>query len=123
MWLTPDLYRLRGSLLDDGRLPDTARRKLLSALAYFAAPYQVLRSDEHGAEGYLDQVYVSLEVIRRLRDRELPEWLIEDHWEGEGDICQIAESDLPILRGRLGAEAVEALHRYLALEPADVPTG
>lgn len=116
VWLAPDLYNLLGSLLEDGRVHAAARHRILAALAYFIAPYQVLPQEEHGAEGYLDQVYVGLEVVRQLAESELPEWLIEDLWEGEGDVCEIAETDLPLLRERLGPDAVEALHHYLGLE-------
>lgn len=116
VWMAPDLYRLRGALLDDGRVHASARRDVLAALAYVVAPYQVLSREDHGPEGYLDQVYVALEVVQRLMAHELPEWLIEDAWDGEGEIAEIVDADLPMLRDYLGEEAVEALHRYLGLQ-------
>jgi len=115
VWLVPELYRLFSNLLEDGRVHPTARTPLLKALAYFITPYEVFSLDLLGPEGYLDQVFVSLHVLDSLQE-ELPLWLMEEAWEGEGTLAELLEEELPLVREELEEDDREAVKRYLGLD-------
>ena len=111
IWLAPELFRMLTTLLDDGRVHKEARNKILVTIAYFITPFEVLSKDLHGSEGYLDQVYVALETIQKLR-QELPDWLLQESWEGEGDIIDILD-ERDEIREYLDPDATVQLNKYL----------
>jgi hypothetical protein len=51
--------------------------------------------------------------LNRLREH-LPDQVLEEAWEGEGEIIQIAEEELPRLGAALGEDAERVL-RYTGL--------
>jgi uncharacterized membrane protein YkvA (DUF1232 family) len=111
--LAPDLFRMFGNLLDDGRVHAEARNKIVVAIAYFITPFELMPRDSYGPEGYLDQVYFCLRTVADLR-QELPDWLLEDAWEGEGSVIGILD-ELPEIKEHLEPQAEEVLARYLGL--------
>lgn len=115
VWLAPELYRLLGNLLDDGRVHKAARRNILAGIAYFITPFEAMSRELYAAEGYLDQVYLCLLIIKQLQD-ELPDWLLEECWEGEGTVSELLEVDLPLLTDELDSDDREAISRYLGLD-------
>lgn len=110
--LAPELFRLLTNLLEDGRVHGEARTKILTALAYFVTPFEVMPRQVYGAEGYLDQIFICLKTVGQLRE-ELPDWLIEEAWEGEGNILDILVEELPMVEEVLEPENIEALKKYL----------
>lgn len=122
VWHTPEFFRLLTNLLEDGRVPASARARIVAALAYFITPFEALPRETHGAEGYLDQLAVCLETVLALRE-DLPEWLIEEAWEGEGNVWELMEEELPVVRAALDPDALQAARRYLGLpSPPPSPT-
>lgn len=112
--LAPDLFRALANLLDDGRVHDEARALICQALAYYITPFDVLPEEVHGDEGYLDQVYLCLWVLNRLRV-ELPEHVLDQAWEGEGELSELLAEELPKAEAALGEEAVGQVRRYVGL--------
>ncbi len=115
--LAPDLLRMLFNLLDDGRVHNEARAQICQAVAYFVTPFEILPRDVHGAEGYLDQVYLCLLVVARLRG-ELPEHLLETAWEGEGDVESLVTETLPEIGQALPKADVDRVLRYVGLPEA-----
>ena len=62
----------------------------------------------------MDQAYLCLWTVRELHHG-LPDHVLREAWEGEGDILQIVHGELPLLEPQVGAENVNKLRRYLGL--------
>ena len=63
-----DFFKLLCDLLDeDIASPD--RNRINAALAYFVSPLDVYPEDLHGPEGYTDDIYVCVLVLRDLRTK------------------------------------------------------
>lgn len=120
--LAPELYRALVSLLDDGRVHDSARGMVCRAVAYFVMPFDVLPEEVHGGEGFLDDVYFALWALDRLRE-ELPEHALEDAWEGEGLLVPLLDEELPRIEGLLEDDDREQIHRYLGARREAVAAG
>ncbi len=103
------------NLLEDGRVDAESRQRINAALAYFVTPFELMPRELHGPEGYLDQAYLCLWTVERLRD-ELPEHVLADAWEGEGEVLEITREVLPAVEAEIGPEGAEQLGRYLGLE-------
>jgi uncharacterized membrane protein YkvA (DUF1232 family) len=114
VWLVPDLFHMFGNLLEDGRVDDDARHLITASLAYFVTPFDIFPEEIYGAEGWMDQAYLCLWTVRELHHG-LPDHVLREAWEGEGDILQIIEEELPLLEPQVGAENVTKLRRYLGL--------
>jgi hypothetical protein len=110
--LAPELLRTLSRLLDDGRVDAESRGLICRGVAYFATPDDVAAAGSHGERGYLDQVYASLWVLRRLRTN-LPIQVLEDAWEGEGSVVEFLGAELPAVEGLLGPEGCGQVQRYL----------
>lgn len=117
--LAPDLFLTLSNLLDDGRVHNEARALVCQGLAYFITPFDVLPEEVHGDEGYLDQVYLCLWVLNRLRE-ELPEHVLEEAWEGEGDLTDLVDDELPRVEAALPEEAGERVRRYVGVGAGSV---
>jgi uncharacterized membrane protein YkvA (DUF1232 family) len=114
VWLVPDLYRMFSNLLEDSRVDSESRHLITAALAYFITPFDLFPEEIYGAEGYLDQAFICLWVISRLQD-ELPEHVISEAWEGEGEISGIVSEELAGLKETVSNEGAEQIYRYLGL--------
>lgn len=90
IYFGPELFRLLTNLLEDSRVPKKSRLIINSAIAYFVAPYDVIPEEIYGPLGYIDDIFLCTFVLRKIRD-ELGEEIIEDNWEGEGNICDHLE--------------------------------
>jgi len=114
VWLVPDLFRMLTNLLEDGRVDAESRRLITTALAYFITPFELLPKELHGPEGYLDQVYLCLWVVNELRGA-LPDHVLEDAWEGEGEAISIIKQELPVVEKQIGQGEIAQMLRYLGL--------
>jgi len=111
--LMPDLFDMLSHLLDDGRVSKEARQKICQAMAYFITPFDVLPEEVYGVEGYIDQCYVSLYVLKELQTQ-LPDFILEEAWEGEGEFKDVL-CLLPGLEKEMLLENIKKIHRYLGL--------
>jgi uncharacterized membrane protein YkvA (DUF1232 family) len=111
--LAPHLFDMLSNLLDDGRVAKEARQKVCQAMAYFITPFDMLPEEVYGVEGYIDQCYVALYVLKELQAL-LPDFVVEDAWEGEGTFKEIV-SMLPGIEKNMLPENIQKIHRYLGL--------
>lgn len=102
------------NLLEDSRVDSESRHLITTALAYFITPFDLFPEEMYGAEGYLDQAFICLRVISSLKEN-LPEHVIAEAWEGEGEIYDIVTEELPGLEETVGDEGAEKIYRYLGL--------
>ena len=73
----------------------------------------MLPEEVYGVEGYIDQCYVALYVLKELQTL-LPDFVFEEAWEGEGTFKEIV-SMLPVLEKEMLPENIQKIHRYLGL--------
>jgi uncharacterized membrane protein YkvA (DUF1232 family) len=111
--LMPELFDTFANLLDDGRVSKEARQKVCQAMAYFITPFDVLPEEVYGVEGYIDQCYVSLYVLKDLGNL-LSDHILEEAWQGEGTFTEIILL-LPEVKKHLTSENIQKIHRYLGL--------
>jgi uncharacterized membrane protein YkvA (DUF1232 family) len=121
--LAPDLYAALGNLLEDGRVHNEARALVCQGMAYFITPYDVFPEETYGSEGYLDDVFLALWVLNRLKE-ELPEAVLERAWRGEEhDFTALVEDCLHQLERVIPLEDRRKVLRYVGLEaPPPVPS-
>jgi len=118
IWLVPDLFRMLTNLLEDGRVDSAARHRIVSALAYFITPFELFPKQLHGPEGYLDQAWLCLQTVKHL-NAVLPAHVLEQAWEGEGEILDIVNRELPMLESEIGNEGIQLISKYLGLQAAE----
>lgn len=95
-------------LSNDPRLQARHRTWVNAALAYFVTPNDVVSEQEHGAYGYLDDIFVSAYVSDRIA-REVGWTVIEQAWKGELPARDVARSVLDREQELLGDQGEEAL--------------
>jgi uncharacterized membrane protein YkvA (DUF1232 family) len=113
--VVPDLYRCLTNLLEGGKVHNEARAMVCQAIAYFITPFELFPKAAFGAQGYLDQAYLCLWTLDRLRS-ELPEHILEDAWEGEGGMAEVVADLLPRVELGLGQEEAEKVKRYVGVD-------
>ncbi len=86
----PFIYRLYTRLLESPELPGRLRPLLLTAVAYFVLPVDVISEDISGPRGFFDDIFLSAFVLDQIA-RELGTWQpIESAWEGPGTAQALA---------------------------------
>jgi len=104
----PDFFKLLCALTDE---KVTKEDKLLinSALAYFVIPNDVIPEDIYGPMGYVDDVYVCVLVLNKIKDKYGLEFL-NKYWEQDEALDKVLEisykKSLEILEEKSLTEAV-----------------
>jgi uncharacterized membrane protein YkvA (DUF1232 family) len=94
IYLTPYWYKLMTNLLDDPRLPSRLKPLISCAIAYFIIPADIISEEIYGPYGYIDDIFFCAYVADQVRTFTKKADLLEENWEGEGDITQLIKEIL-----------------------------
>ena len=112
--LAPELFRLMCRLLNDQRLPPRLKPLVNAAIAYFVAPFDPIPEEVYGPEGYLDDVWLSCHIARRIASELKSMDLLVQNWRDETAIEQVLV-DVLDLNHRALEEKKPAILKYVGL--------
>jgi uncharacterized membrane protein YkvA (DUF1232 family) len=94
IYQAPELYRLLTKMLDDPILPIRLRPIIISAIAYFILPNDIIPEELHGPYGYVDDIFLSAFVADKVRNEIGSNDILTNNWDGEADITSLIEEIL-----------------------------
>lgn len=94
IYQAPELYRLLTKMLDDPILPIRLRPIIISAIAYFILPNDIIPEELHGPYGYVDDIFLSAFVADKVRNEIGSNDILTNNWDGEADIASLIEEIL-----------------------------
>jgi uncharacterized membrane protein YkvA (DUF1232 family) len=90
----PALYRLMTRLLDDPNLPGQLRPLVITAIAYFILPEDIMPEDLKGPYGYVDDVFFCAFIAQQIRKELDSDEILTVNWDGSGPILALIEDIL-----------------------------
>lgn len=119
IYQAPELYRLLTNMLDDPTLPIRLRPIVISAIAYFILPNDIIPEELHGPYGYVDDIFLSAFIADKVRNEIGSDEILTDNWDGEADILPLIEEILSKEEELIGDQKKRILeyigYEYLAL--------
>lgn len=110
----PALYILLTDILNENNIDSIIRLKISAALAYFVAPYDVIPEKIYGPMGYVDDIYVTIIVLKDIAD-DLGLGYLESLWKGDKELSKVIEECYDNSNEILGEE-VENIIKYVGLD-------
>ncbi len=112
----PNMVRLLGRLLKDGRVPTAEKALFVAAIVYVISPIDLI-PDVFPFIGQIDDIYVVALTLLRLINR-TDESVVRQHWSGGGDIVSLADSIAKIAPILLPKRVSRVLSSKVELAPA-----
>lgn len=81
----PNLFKLLCNLLTQEELSKELRLKISAAIAYYVIPNDVVPEEEYGPYGYIDDIFVSVHVLREVAEEYGYDYL-QQFWTAETDV-------------------------------------
>ena len=101
IFVVPDIFYLLTKLVRDPDVPQGKKVKLISAIAYFISPIDVLPEAFLGPIGYLDDVAVAAYVLNDIINSIDPQ-IVKRNWAGEVDILYLVKNILANVDSMIG---------------------
>jgi len=99
----PYLFKLLTEVLNDEKVDQDLRLEISAAIAYYVVPMDVIPEQVYGPYGYIDDIFITVYVIRKIEEDFGYEFL-EKYWEGTGDLDNVVnecyERSLEILEDK-----------------------
>lgn len=102
IYQAPALYRLMLHLLDDPNLPGRLRPLVITSVAYFVLPADIMPEDLEGPSGYIDDIFLCAFVADRIRKELKSDDILTANWDGEVPILTLVEDILSDEKALLG---------------------
>jgi uncharacterized membrane protein YkvA (DUF1232 family) len=112
----PNMVRLLGRLLTDGRVPGAEKALFVAAIVYVISPLDLI-PDIFPFIGQVDDLYVVALTLLRLVNRS-DESVVRQHWAGGGDIVALAGSIADLAPKFLPRRVSRVLTARVELAPA-----
>lgn len=93
LMVVPDIFYLLVKLVQDPDVPQSKKIKLVTAIAYFISPIDLLPEAILGPIGYLDDLGVAVYILNDLINSIDPN-IIRRNWAGEQDILILVKNIL-----------------------------
>lgn len=81
----PYLFKLLTEVLNDSKVSQDLRLEISAAIAYYVVPMDVIPEQVYGPYGYIDDIFITVYVIKKIEDVLGYEFL-EHYWEGTGEL-------------------------------------
>ena len=117
----PQFFELLCNIITDNRADWNTRLIISSALSYFVMPDDIIPDSEKGL-GYIDDVYITAFVLKKIVDDIDPE-LITENWYGDEDIIKLVNklyTESQLILGERCPQVLElvGLRKYLSADLA-----
>ena len=86
--VVPDIFYLLVKLIQDPEVPQSKKVKLVSAVAYFISPIDILPEAILGPIGYLDDLGLAAYILNDLINSIDPQ-IVRRNWVGDTDILYV----------------------------------
>jgi len=80
----PDLFKLLTDILNENEVNASIRLKISAAIAYYVAPFDIIPETIYGPNGYIDDIFVCLYVLKEIEE-EMGFEFLEKLWECDTD--------------------------------------
>jgi len=84
----PDFFKLLCSLIDERNIDKEDKSNIYASLAYFVIPNDIIPEDIYGPAGYIDDMFVCVVVLEKLRNKYGIK-LLEKHWKEDEDLADV----------------------------------
>lgn len=81
----PDLFKLLTDVLNENEVTADIRLKISAAIAYYVVPFDIIPETIYGPDGYIDDIFVCLYVLKEIEEMMGFEFL-EELWESDTDL-------------------------------------
>lgn len=105
----PCVFTFFANLFANPDLSASARSAVASVLAYFVTPNDVMPEEELGPFGLLDDLYVAAYAFRLIRRGEVPQQMLQDAWNGDGNLDEVMDTVYGESRAAVGKQGRQAL--------------
>ena len=86
----PKLFKLLTEMLEESNISKELRLEISAAIAYYVVPMDIIPEQVYGPYGYIDDIYITTYVIKRIAD-ELGHECLKKQWKGEGNLESVVE--------------------------------
>ena len=86
----PELYKLLCSCLDFKEMSSDLRLSISAAIAYYVVPMDVIPETIYGPYGYIDDIYITVFVLRKIA-HEFGYDFLQELWKDDEDVEKIIE--------------------------------
>jgi len=106
--IAPDIFYLLVKLVQDPDVPQSKKIKLVTAIAYFISPIDLIPEAILGPIGYLDDIGIAAYVLNDLINTIDPQ-IIRRNWIGDVDILNVVKKILLNIDNMIGKGIWEKL--------------
>lgn len=86
----PNLFNLLCDLLSQKEISRDMRLEISAAIAYYVAPDDIIPEEIYGPYGYIDDIFVSVYVLRKVA-KEFGYDFLQNLWKHETDVKEVMD--------------------------------
>ena len=86
----PNLFNLLCNLLSQKEISREMRLEISAAIAYYVAPDDIIPEEIYGPYGYIDDIFVSVYVLRKVA-KEFGYDFLQNLWKNETDVKEVMD--------------------------------
>ena len=86
----PNLFNLLCDLLSQKEISREMRLEISAAIAYYVAPDDIIPEEIYGPYGYIDDIFVSVYVLRKVA-KEFSYDFLQNLWKHETDVKEVMD--------------------------------
>ena len=86
----PNLFNLLCDLLSQKKIGREMRLEISAAIAYYVAPDDIIPEEIYGPYGYIDDIFVSVYVLRKVA-KEFGYDFLQNLWKHETDVKEVMD--------------------------------
>ena len=86
----PNLFNLLCDLLSQEEIDRLMRLEISAAIAYYVAPDDIIPEEIYGPYGYIDDIFVSVYVLRKVA-KEFGYDFLQNLWKHETDVKEVMD--------------------------------
>jgi len=110
--LVPDVFILLWRLVKDARVKGKNKALLVSALAYYISPFDLIPEAIVGPIGYLDDLVFAVYVLNKVLG-EVDASVLREHWSGDSDVLDSIQRVLNAADSLVGSKILSRFKKMM----------
>lgn len=110
----PNLFRLLCDLFEEDVIDEESRLRLSAAISYYIIPMDIIPEAVHGPYGYIDDIFITVYVLRTIADKHGYDFL-QKIYKGHENIEDVMDECFDHAFEALDDDEMNAILSYVGL--------